>query len=68
MEVLITNLRLSSPGTDDLVTVSTGEVRVAPSYREREHSSTIADGIDWTEIDAPEEPPAEDLLPAEALS
>jgi hypothetical protein len=71
MDTEITSLRLASPpSADGLVTIAVGEVRVAPSYRDREHSSTVANIIELVPRDdhvGAGRPAGSELLPGEAL-
>ena len=70
MDVEINSLSLRSLEVDALVTIST-EVRVPPSYRDREHSSTVANIIQLTPpseaVQSGGDQRAVDLLPAEAV-
>lgn len=74
MDVQITRITVTTSGeTDGLSTFSANDPRLPLSYREREHTSTIASPIDFSRpgsMDAParEEPQVPQAMPADSPS
>ncbi len=67
-EVEHLTIRLTAVHTSEgLVTVSPGGGRVAPTYKEREHSSTVSGMFDFKRSGSAEGPPArqEEARPAQ---